>query len=432
MSIELAFLLVGGIIFLGIVGSLTFDQTGLPEPLILMLIGMLIGPMLGWVDGDQMAAAAPYFGTLALILILFEGGMSLEIDKILSGFAQATLLMTGSFLATVVLLGVVAKYAIPYASPGEHATWMTGALFGVIFAGAPSGVIAIPIINRMKVPDKVKTIVNLESSFSDVLCVVSAVAIMNMINVGDAGGAGSAPPYVVILQSFVLAAAVGIPAGTFWIYVLNRWLRRHSLSYVMTLGMLMLMFSFTGLIGGSGAIAVLCFGVALTNAPPFLLRMGWWPVDPDATWRFVRLEDNEEEKRLESTHAEISFLTRTFFFVYLGVVARIVVSGPFYVIMVIAFMGAIFLARFGSLRLFELVFPRQEEYRDVYLTLIPRGLAAAVLAGMPAARGIAGTASFVDYGFALILLTNIYTTVGVFLLKRRQAAAATAEPTAAS
>ena len=67
-------------------------------------------------------------------------------------------------------------------------------------------------------------------------------------------------------------------------------------------------------------------------------------------------------------------------------------------------MGAIFIARYGTLRLFELVFPRQVTYRGLYLTLIPRGLAAAVLSAIPVARGIEGAGVFLNFGFALIFL----------------------------
>ena len=69
MSLEMAFGLIGGIIFLGLIGSLTFDKTGVPEPLILMVIGLLIGPVLKWVPSEALAPAAPLFGTLALIFL---------------------------------------------------------------------------------------------------------------------------------------------------------------------------------------------------------------------------------------------------------------------------------------------------------------------------------------------------------------------------
>jgi cell volume regulation protein A len=407
MSLEIAFGLIGAIIFLGLIGQMTFDRTGVPEPLILMIIGLIIGPIMHWVPSEALEPAAPLFGTLALILILFEGGMGLEIQKILSGFRQATLLMLGSGLACTCLLAFVAHEAL-------LVDWLTAFLFGTIFAGAPSGVIAIPLVNRLKVPDRIKTIVNLEASFSDVICVVTSVVLIRLIVDGaDAGGQAA---WITIVHNFVLAGAIGFPAGIIWLWTLEKELQDRPLSYVMTLGVLMLLFSFTGLVGGSGAIAVLCFGIAMANGQPIINKISRSSELMRLSWRL----SSAEGEKVRDIHAEISFLVRTFFFVYMGVVARIAYGGWFYLLTVVAFIGAIFLARYGSLRLFELVFPRQEQYRNLYLAMIPRGLAAAVLAGMPAAEGIAGADVFIDFGFALIFLTNLYTTIGVYLLKREQ------------
>jgi len=53
------------------------------------------------------------------------------------------------------------------------------------------------------------------------------------------------------------------------------------------------------------------------------------------------------------------------------------------------------------------------------LSMMPRGLASAVLATLPVSANIKGSTSFVDYTFAIIVLTNVLMTFGVFITEKR-------------
>ena len=63
-----------------------FRWTRIPDVVVLMATGLLIGPGLGWAHPDQFKEVTHAFGTLALILILFEGGLDLNIRETISHF----------------------------------------------------------------------------------------------------------------------------------------------------------------------------------------------------------------------------------------------------------------------------------------------------------------------------------------------------------
>lgn len=78
----------------------------------------------------------------------------------------------------------------------------------------------------------------------------------------------------------------------------------------------------------------------------------------------------------------------------------------------------IILAHLTGVAIIGSLFHEKKEERVVMMSMLPRGLASAVLATMPIAANIKNTEAFVEYTFAVIVLTNILMTVGVFITER--------------
>ena len=81
MDITLFFALLGGLLVLAFVANRLVRFTRVPDVIILMATGVLIGPVLHWVNPDIFRGATHGFGALALILILFEGGLDLKLPR---------------------------------------------------------------------------------------------------------------------------------------------------------------------------------------------------------------------------------------------------------------------------------------------------------------------------------------------------------------
>ena len=74
--------------------------------------------------------------------------------------------------------------------------------------------------------------------------------------------------------------------------------------------------------------------------------------------------------------------------------------------------------RYASIGLTVQVFKEKKHDRFLIMSMLPRGLASAVLAIMPASMNVHGSEFFVDITFAVIILTNIMMTLGVYLSDR--------------
>ncbi len=77
-------LLVGMLIFVAHFLSHFFRKTNIPDVLVLMMIGIIAGPVMGVVKPEQFGEVGSVISTIALVVILFESGTSLDL-KVLGG-----------------------------------------------------------------------------------------------------------------------------------------------------------------------------------------------------------------------------------------------------------------------------------------------------------------------------------------------------------
>ena len=163
----------------------------------------------------------------------------------------------------------------------------------------------------------------------------------------------------------------------------------------MTLAMIFLLYGIVEAVGGNGGIAVFIFGLALGNARRIVAV-----INVDGDWGI-----DEEIVRVQG---EITFLVRTFFFVYVGSI--ISVSGVTLSLLAasVAIVVLLYLVRAASSRLVV------GEDNGVIAGMMPRGLAAAVLAGLPAASGLV-IVGFQQIAFLVIIATNVVATASVIL-----------------
>jgi NhaP-type Na+/H+ or K+/H+ antiporter len=98
MDLTFFFALLGGLLVLAFVTNRLVRFTRVPDVILLMATGVLIGPVLHWVNPDIFRGATHGFGSLALILILFEGGLDLKLREILKHFGSGFFLSLFSYV----------------------------------------------------------------------------------------------------------------------------------------------------------------------------------------------------------------------------------------------------------------------------------------------------------------------------------------------
>lgn len=396
---------LAAIIGLGYAGSLLFERTRFPDILLLVGLGAALGPVLGVLQPGTFAAIAPAFGAFALLVILFDGGLSLRFHDFLHGMARAGLLAVLGWGLTVAAVGGVLFYGYGWELP-------RALLLGAILGGS-SSVVVIPLVQKLRVRDDVRVVLSVESALTDVLCVVGALALMEMATSGNAEVQGFLSD---VAAKFSVALVVGTAAGLGW-GAAWRALERGPYAYMVTLAAVLLLHVGVETLDGSGPIAVLAFGVLLGN------KRSIFKGRASGAW-----EMGGEMRRF---HGEVAFFIRAFFFVGLGILLDLAILGDqSFLLLTAALVGAILAARAFAVGVATAGSKRLAGSRRLLVLMVPRGLAAAVLAGLPAQVGIPGTALFPSYAFGAIVLTNVVVTLGA-LASRPRAAAEVAQAPAA-
>lgn len=401
MEVSHVLLLIAGIIFAGFGGTLFFQRTGIPDLLALIALGVVLGPILHVVDPEEYRSTAPYFGAFALMMILFEGGLDLNVGTVVRQSGKAMILLLFSFSLAMVTIAYLTMLV-------TGLDLMRSLLLGGILANT-SGPIIIPIIARLNANPDVKTVISLESAMSDAL---SVIVVVTLLKVGETGAIEPGGVGTELLQSFLIALAVALPLGIVWLRTLDL-LRDRPFSYVVTLAALLLIQGGIEHLGGSGAIAILLFGMVLGNGDVIASLFGARVKARIAqSFRSGTLELDEGIKHF---HAELTFFVRTFFFVYLGLLFNVREAGPTFWTMTGALIIAIVLTRLISVSIIRTLFTLQPGDSVLLWTMLPRGLAAAALAALPVSEGLSGTAAFPSYTFMVIIVTNAIMTVSLFI-----------------
>ncbi len=387
-----ALVAAGVVITIGFFGNYMFRRTGFPDMLILIGLGVLLGPVLKLFDPSGVVALAPYMSALALVFILFDGGLSMNIYQVFSASPRAVLLASTGFLLSVLSVTAVMYYlfAIPF---------LYALLFGTTFGGS-SSVIVIYLAQRIGVSEQCSIVVSLESALTDILCIVISLAIIEIIQTGQA-------EYLIITQQiasrFATGAVVGVLLGVFWLWGLPR-LIKEPYSYMLTLAIVIFAYSISEYLGGSGALSSLCFGLVLGNEKEI-----YGMLKRNVGFKLV-------DKKMKRFESEITFLVRTFFFVYLGLIATFSEIG--FLFMGIIISCVLFLVRFVAVYIGTWHSELKKE-SFIMSTLIARGLAAAVLATLPLQLKLLYADTFVNLAIIVIMLTAMICTVSLFLFSRK-------------
>ena len=389
------FAVIAGLVFLGFISELIFKKTRIPDVLLLIGAGMLIGHVFGWVQVEDFGFGARLFTTFALVFILFQGSLNIQFKKLFESLSRATLLTLLSFVLTFLIVSAIALFSLKL-------PFMTSILLGAILGGTSSAVV-IPLVQNLTIKKRYGLVLTIESAISDVLCIVGAITIIAIIKTGEVSGSSV---FRSILTSFSLALVIGLIAGFIWIIVLSK-SKLLMESYMVTVAIVMGLYAFveSPFVGASGAIAALTFGLVLGNSKG--IRNALLKVK----------NGNGEEPHAKSSlshsargfYREISFFVKVFFFVYLGILIDL--SQP----MIFGY-ALIFTAGMLIIRPFVVTLSFWGENVDVKSraimeSLIPKGLAAAVLAQIAVQEAIPGADMVLSLVLAIILVSILLVAI---------------------
>jgi len=428
MDLNLFFALLGGLLVLAFVANRLVRFTGVPDVIILMATGVVIGPVLHWVKPEVFRGATHGFGSLALILILFEGGLELKIREIIRYFAGGFFLSLLSYTLSAAGVALVCRHAL-------HFTWIPSLLVGAAL-GCISSSIILPVLQQVNLRREVKVTLLVEASFGDALAVLAVTTLLDIA----AGGAASAKIIAwSLFSSVILAVASGVLIGILWSYLLPL-LSEERFWHVLTFAAVLLVYSGVHALHGNDLVAVLVFGLTLANYPAAQKRIHLGEAAESGDWFAETPVKPEHGKSLAqhhgqmlTFHGELAFLIRTFFFVLLGALVEFAGLRK-HAVLALGCFGAIFIARWFAVQSGRFAWRGFSSHeRELMIWFLPRGLITAVL-GIEIVEARGAAVEFLpSLAFAVILITNLALLIGS--LRARQlfpepipAAAEMAEP----
>ncbi len=382
-SAHVILLAAGVVIFLGVAGEAFFKKTGIPDVAFLMILGVIIGPVLGIIQPDAVIQIVPYFAALALIIIMFDGGLNLDLKQIIKTAHFSFTLAILGFILSVVIATLAIHYTLDW-------SWLESILLGSIVGGSSSAIV-FGLVRNIRISEETKNMLSFESALTDILSTIIAFILFEAILAGQFD--------LQILQetigrAVVVGLVLGFGVGIPWMYVSTK-LGNTQHAYMLTLGVLFVLFFLANSFGESGALTALVFGLMLGNKNHLagILK-----------FKLPRIELDDP------THNQLTFLVRSFFFVFVGLMASI---GQFeYVVLGIGITIAIY---FGRRIVSKITLTKKFSLLDrkVTYSMIPRGLAAAVLATFPITLGLPHAEAYPQIIFFIILSSVIITTIGL-------------------
>ncbi len=385
---------VGLLVFAAHLFTGIFSRTRIPDVLLLIAIGIVVGPLLGLVSPEQFGSVGPVFTTITLIIILFESGVALKLNMLKSALGGALALAPLSFFLT---MGVVAGVSIWLADLPVLPAFILGAI-----VGSTSEAVVIPMVRQLKVKEEVSTLLSVESSINDVLSIVITIALV------QSWVSGEFKPIDVsgnLIASFLVALVFGIVGALVWSTLLH-WFHTIKNAMFTTPAFVFVIYGLTEIMGFSGAIAALAFGVTIgniesINIPIFRRNREREPVGL-----------NETEKVFFS---EVAFLLKSFFFIYLGLSLELI--SQWLIIVGLILTGIAFVLRIPAVKM-SIRQPMADKEAAVMAVMVPKGLAAVVLASIPAQLGITGAQTIQSVTYGVVLFSIVGTSVLVLLLEK--------------
>lgn len=251
------YVLIGASILLliSVLVSKISDRFGVPALLLFLILGMLAGSDgFGGIYFDD-PALAQFIGIIALVLILFSGGLSTEWNEVRPVFKEGLLLSTFGVLITAITVGLFASVLLGF-------SFLEGLLLGSIVSSTDAAAVFSVLRSKgISLKGKLKPLLELESGSNDPMAIFLTVGLIQLITQPNLSVLSLIGLFI---QQMLIGAVVGYGMGKAMLFLINRLkLGYEGLYPVLTLSLVFLAFGLTDLIGGSGFLAVYLAGIIL-------------------------------------------------------------------------------------------------------------------------------------------------------------------------
>lgn len=258
MSLESLLLSISILLLLSVLASKASVKLGVPALVLFLLIGMFAGSEgPGGIEFDY-PRLAQYVGVVALIFILFAGGLDTDWASVRPVLWQGVALSTFGVGLTTVLVAGFAVYVINF-------SLLEGLLLGsIVSCTDAAAVFAVLRSGNVGLKARLKPLLELESGSNDPMAVFLTIGLVSLLTNKNAS-------LIDLLPMFALQMPVGLVLG--WIMgkasvlIINRFqLEYDGLYPVLSLSLVLLTYGLTDVLGGSGFLAIYLAGLVMGNS----------------------------------------------------------------------------------------------------------------------------------------------------------------------
>ncbi|MEQ1404405.1 potassium/proton antiporter [Neorhizobium sp. Rsf11] len=366
-------LLVGTVLVLSAaLSSLLAFRFGAPLLLVFLSIGLLAG-----VDGLGIQFENYSFtfmlGSLALAIVLFDSGFMTPAHSFRIAAAPALTLASAGVLLTAGIFAIAASFFLGF-------SFVEGLLLGSIVASTDAAAVFFLLrIGGINIRDRVRSTLEVESGTNDPMAIFLTIALSELVATGQGFSGLDFRFLMLFIEQMGLGLIFGLFGGMMIVWVLNRFTSDRGLAPIFVLTLALLVFAFTGVMGGSGFLAVYVAGIYSGNRRMF------------AKQQIVRFNEG------------LTWLAQIIMFLVLGLLAT---PSQFPAILLPAIGLALFLMFVARpvavwLSLLPYDFTQQETGFVAWVGL--RGAVSILLAIMPILSGVESGSVFFNTTFIIVL-----------------------------
>jgi potassium/hydrogen antiporter len=257
-SVSIAIFLGAVLVMAGILSSLLALRFGAPLLLVFLGIGMLAGDAgPGKLSFDDVRTTY-LVGSVALALILFDGGLRTKFQSIRTVLAPSMVLATIGVLLTALVTAPAARYVLDL-------NWTESLLVGAVVASTDAAAVFLLVHTQgLRLRPRVGATLEAESGTNDPFAIFLTLMLVQFISIGE----GSAS-YVVfeLAREGLLGAFVGVIGGRLVVLALNRMALPQGLHAPFVTTAAVVIFGTAQIAHASGFLAVYLAGIIIGNRP---------------------------------------------------------------------------------------------------------------------------------------------------------------------
>ena len=273
MSIEFGILIVSLLFFVSIFTDKLGSKYGVPTLLLFLLVGMLFGEegISQWLHLESGMAIdideAQVWGTMALCVILFSGGMDTSLNDIRPVAGPGVTLATVGVLITALVTGTIIYYVFGWIHAFGVVTFATAVLMASTMSSTDSAsVFSVMRTNGISLKHNLRPLLELESGANDPMAYVLTMTLIGVVTATGATQIDALDIVQTIIIQLIVGGVLGFVFGKIAVYLLRKvQLQNESLYPIMIFTFCLFSFAATYFLKGNAYLAVYISGLVIGN-----------------------------------------------------------------------------------------------------------------------------------------------------------------------